>query len=256
MGSIAVSAVRIPIFHRRDAYAPPNFTSTQPRRLPRLNTRCHPAHLLRATLQTFVKKRLTLPRLILLTVTYNPPVTEKNTLISESTPFTSRKFRVVRRTVATADGRPRDIDIIRHPGAVVILPLLSDDEIVMIRNFRYTLDRDVWELPAGTLDVPGESSLAAARRELEEEAGYRAQRLEALCVMHASPGFLDEQIEAFVATDLARTQQALEPTERITVETVKLHDALEMCQRGDITDAKTQVALFQWRLQRDMKAEH
>jgi len=182
-------------------------------------------------------------------------VTDLSPPISESTLYTGRKFRVVRREVPTPDGRTTGVDIIRHPGAVVILPLLSDDEIIMIRNFRYTLDREVWELPAGTLDVAGEPSIDAAARELEEEAGYRANRIAPLCEMHPSPGFLDERIEAFVATDLQRTQQRLEPTERIIVETVNWSDAVAMCRAGDITDAKTQVALFQWQLQRDNKAE-
>ncbi len=167
---------------------------------------------------------------------------------SESTLYTGRKFRVVRRDVHTSEGRTRGVDIIRHPGAVVILPLLSDDEIIMIRNFRYTLDRDVWELPAGTLDVAGEPPIDAAARELAEEAGYRANRLVPLCAMHPSPGFLDERIEAFVATGLQQTRQQLEPIERITVEAVKWSDAIEMCRTGEITDAKTQVALFQWQL--------
>ncbi len=186
---------------------------------------------------------------------YNPRVNDQPSTASESTQYTGRKFRVVRRDVPTTCGRTKSVDLVRHPGAVVILPLLSDDEIIMIRNFRYTLDRDVWELPAGTLDVAGEPIIEAAARELEEEAGYRAGRLAPLCVIHPSPGMLDERIEAFVATGLQQTRQQLEPTERITVENVKWCDAIEMCRSGEITDAKTQVALFQWQMQREGKAE-
>lgn len=187
-------------------------------------------------------------RLDLVLAGYNPRMTARQFDAAERLIHEGAKFNLVRRRIETTSNGTVEIDLVRHPGAVVILPLISDDEIVMIRNYRYTVGTELWELPAGTLDVDGEPTIDAARRELEEETGYRASRIEPLCVMYPSPGFIDERIEAFVARDLTTTKQQLEPTERIRVERVSTNDAIDMCRKGIITDAKTQVALFQWRL--------
>jgi len=120
----------------------------------------------------------------------------------------------------------------------------------MIRQWRPAIDRELWELPAGTLDVPGEDPKAAAERELEEEAGYRSDRLEWLCRFYPSPGFMTELIEAYVAHDLKATRQALEPTERIVAEAKPVSEALEMVRDGRIVDAKTLIVLMRWDLER------
>jgi ADP-ribose pyrophosphatase len=120
----------------------------------------------------------------------------------------------------------------------------------MIRNTRPSIERELWELPAGTLDKEGESFAEAAARELEEETGYKAGKLELLCTFYSSPGFLTEVLHAYVATDLKRTRQQLEPTERIIVEEVELSAAVEMALDGRITDGKTMIALFHWELRR------
>ncbi len=161
-----------------------------------------------------------------------------------------RKFEVVRQPVRTADGQEHWHEIIHHPGAVVILPILTDGRCVMIRNFRPAVGRELWELPAGTLDVPGEQPEAAARRELEEETGYRAGRLTPLCMFYSSPGILDELLRAFVATELTETMQNLEPTEQIRVEPVDFAEALVMIRRGRIVDGKTIVTLLRWDMKR------
>src|SRR5262245_16803471 len=98
--------------------------------------------------------------------------------------LSTRKFTVNRKLLTGSDGRPHDYDYIVHPGAVVILPLLDGNQCVLIRNYRPAIGRELWELPAGTLDVPGEPLEAAAARELEEETGYRAARLEKLCYFY------------------------------------------------------------------------
>ncbi|MBK8268964.1 MAG: NUDIX hydrolase [Planctomycetes bacterium] len=158
----------------------------------------------------------------------------------------TRKFTVVRKQVRASDGSTRDIDVVRHPGAVVVLPLLSADEVLMIRNFRHTLDRELWELPAGTLDEPGESPIDAAARELEEETGYRAGRIDPLGEFYPSPGFLNELIHAYVATDLTKTEQRLEPLEMIHVETVARDEAVRMAYDGRLLDAKSIITLLRW----------
>lgn len=157
-----------------------------------------------------------------------------------------RKFDVVRRPVTGADGRSHDCEFVVHPGAVVILPLLDPDRVVMIRNHRPAVGQELWELPAGTLDVPGESPDKAAARELEEETGYRAGALSPLCEFYASPGIMTEKMIAYVARDLTKTAQRLEPTERIRVEILSLTDALGLIRDGRIVDAKTMVTLLRW----------
>lgn len=163
----------------------------------------------------------------------------------------SRKFEVVRRTVEGREGPVRDFDYVVHPGAAVVLPLVKDDEIIMLRQFRPAIDRQLWELPAGTLDVAGESPEAAALRELEEEAGLRAGRLEPMCEFYPSPGILTELIRAFVARELTETAQRLGPGERITVERMPLETAIDRVRDGGIVDAKTIITLLRWDMERE-----
>ncbi|MBN2563664.1 MAG: NUDIX hydrolase [Phycisphaerae bacterium] len=165
-----------------------------------------------------------------------------------------RKFEVLRQPVRTTDGRQRAYEIVAHLGSVVILPLLDDGRCVMIRNFRPAVDRELWELPAGTLDKPGELPEPAARRELEEETGYRAEKLIPLCEFYSSPGFLTELLRAYVATGLTMTEQHLEPTERIRVEPIDFADALAMVRDGRIVDAKTIVTLLRWDMEQRASA--
>ncbi len=161
-----------------------------------------------------------------------------------------RRFDVVRRPVTGSDGRPHYHEIVRHPGSVVILPLIDADQCLMIRQYRPAIDREIWELPAGTLDIPGEDPAAAAARELEEETGHRAARIEPLCEFYSAPGILDELLRAYVAHDLTATAQALEPTERIEVEPTPIDRALSMIRDGRIVDAKTMVTLLCWDMRR------
>jgi len=160
--------------------------------------------------------------------------------------FECRKFKVVGRPVRTRDGRTVRREIIVHPGAVVILPILADGRFVLIRVLRHTLDRELLELPAGTLDHAGEEPLAAAHRELEEETGYRAGRIQPLCEFYPSPGVMTELIRAYVATDLTKTAQNLDETEQIRVEIMSPQAALTALDCGEIKDAKTMITLLRW----------
>lgn len=158
--------------------------------------------------------------------------------------LTCKKFKVVARDIRVRDGRVVRREIIDHPGAVVILPILDDGRFVMARVFRHTLDHELLELPAGTLDQPGELPEIAAGRELEEETGYQAGQIRPLCRFFPSPGVMTELIRAYVATDLRKTAQRLEETEQIRVELMQPADALAAIDRGEIMDAKTIITLL------------
>jgi ADP-ribose pyrophosphatase len=133
-------------------------------------------------------------------------------------------------------------ELVVHPGAVVVLPLLLPTDVVMIHNYRFAVDAELLELPAGTLEPP-EPPLDCAARELEEETGYRAGRLEPLAQFYTSPGFTDEHMYVFLATELVLTQSRPDATEQIRVELMPLADALDATADGRIVDGKTIAAL-------------
>lgn len=157
----------------------------------------------------------------------------------------TRKFRVEERIEVMPDGSCRARAIVVHPGAAVVLPLLQDDQqrVLLIRNHRLAAGGPLWELPAGTLE-PGETPERCAARELVEETGHRAGRLRPLLRLFSSPGFCDEQLHVFVATELQPAEQALDEAERIEVHPLPLREALAMVGDGRIVDAKTVAALL------------
>lgn len=140
-------------------------------------------------------------------------------------------------------GGRRTRAVIRHPGAVVIIPMVDEDRVCLIRNFRVAIGRPLLELPAGTL-VPGEDLLHAADRELIEETGYRAGRWQPLPSFWVSPGILDERMHLFLATALEAGPPAREPGEEIENVVVDWEEALAMVRQGDIEDAKTLIGLL------------
>lgn len=164
------------------------------------------------------------------------------------------RFRVVRVEQTCRDGSRRTREIVEHPGSVVIVPLVGADAICLIRNSRIAVGSTLWELPAGTLDR--EEPLAeAARRELEEETGYRAAVIEELPGLWMSPGILRERMHVFVARDLTPGPQALEPGETIDAHVVPWNDAVAMCLDGRIDDAKSVAAILRLAMQRATPAE-
>lgn len=133
--------------------------------------------------------------------------------------------------------------VIRHPGGVGVLPLHDDGTVTLIRQLRPSVDRFLLEIPAGRID-PGEDPLRCGFRELAEETGLAASRMESLGVMHSSPGVFDEQIHLYLATGLVQGQAEPEHYEDIEVVRIPLPEALKMATVGEITDSKTMVALF------------
>lgn len=148
------------------------------------------------------------------------------------------RFDVERVTLSGRDGESYTREVVRHPGAVTVLPVRDDGRLVMIRNARFTVDETLWEFPAGTREAD-EEPRETAFRELEEEAGYTAGRLEEMPGFYLAPGTTDEFMWVFVATGLRERTQRLDATEEITVTSVTKERFLEMVRAGDIRDAKT-----------------
>lgn len=140
-------------------------------------------------------------------------------------------------------GRSITREVVRHPGAVVVVPQLGLDRVVLLKNYRIAIDEHLWELPAGTLE-PNESPLDAAVRELEEETGYRPGRIEPMGEFFTSPGFCDELIHLFATQELTFVGQRLEPHEQIEAHDFGWSEVLAMIDDGRIKDAKTIAGLW------------
>lgn len=137
-------------------------------------------------------------------------------------------------------------EIAHHPGGAVVVPLLDDGRVLLIRQLRYPLGVHIFELPAGKLD-PGEDPRACASRELREETGYVASRIEKLTTIYTTPGFCDEKLHIFLATQLAESPDGHQREEgelTMTVHPTPIEEAIAMVERGDINDAKTIVGLL------------
>jgi len=152
--------------------------------------------------------------------------------------LTTPRFAVERREFPHPKAGVVRRELVVHPGAVVILPILNDESAVLIHNYRFAVGSELLELPAGTLEA-GEEPIDCAARELEEETGYAADRIEPLVTFYTSPGFTDERMHAFVATGLTRTAQRLDATEQIRAVTMPLADTLAATRDGRIVDGKT-----------------
>ncbi len=155
------------------------------------------------------------------------------------------RFDVRQVSIPTKEtGQPAKVrELIVHPGAVVILPLLGDGQVALIRNRRWAVGEELWELPAGTLEPPEPPDQCAAR-ELVEETGYQAGKLTHLTDFYSCPGFCTELLHAFLATDLTHVGPQLEETEQIIVEPTRWSRVLDMIRTGLIRDGKTIATLL------------
>jgi ADP-ribose pyrophosphatase len=159
--------------------------------------------------------------------------------------YANRWIRVREDVAVMPDGRRTLYGVIECRPAVGVLAFVDPHTIVLVGQYRYVARAFLWEIPTGAMDE-GESEVAAAQRELAEEAGYRAARLEKLGTFDTSKSVMDETAHLYVATGLTRVEQAGDETEFIEVTRVPFDQALAMVDRGEIRDGMTIVAILQW----------
>ncbi len=174
------------------------------------------------------------------------PSNRKAEVLSSKVSFQGKVFSVTTDTVTEPGGVTSTRDVIRHNGSVVVLAVdtsvdASDPTILLERQYRHAAGQFLLELPAGRIE-PGEAPLAAAKRELIEETGYRARRWSRLVRYYASPGFLAETMQIFLAEDIRAGIAQPEPDEKISLLHVPLSELLKMIERGKILDGKTIIA--------------
>ena len=156
--------------------------------------------------------------------------------------YQGRSIAVWQEQTTLPNGAVADLDIVRHPGASAVVPFEDDGRVLMLRQYRHAAGGTIWEVPAGKLD--GDTPERCAAKELEEEAGRRAGRLEKLGWIWTTPGFTDEKIHLFAAFDLTEVPHAREEHEVIEVVPMPLEEALALIWRGELTDAKSALALI------------
>ncbi len=174
----------------------------------------------------------------------NPPIELKQ--IRRDVLYRGRIFDLFVDQVEYPSGNRSVREIAHHPGGAVTVPLLDDGRVILVRQLRYPLGRHILELPAGKLN-PGEDPAIAAARELEEETGWVAGRLQKLTSIYTTPGFCDEELHLYLATGLTPSPDGHRREEgefTMTVEMIPLAEALAMVGRGELKDGKTIVGLL------------
>jgi ADP-ribose pyrophosphatase len=162
-------------------------------------------------------------------------------LIKSEIVYPGRAFTIRRDHLRTPDGHETKFDIVEHHGSVIIVPLDTDGSLLFVRQYRHAAGLDLLELPAGTLDE-GEAPEACAGREVREETGMAAGRLEHLGGFYLAPGYSTEYMHVYLATDLRYDPLEADADEFLSVERIPVAEALAMAMRGDIPDAKSLAA--------------
>lgn len=165
------------------------------------------------------------------------------TTIASKTVFRGRLLHVFRDHVCLPDGRESTREYLKHPGAVVILPLFDNGDVLLERQHRYPLHRDFIEFPAGKID-PGESDLLCARRELEEETGYAAQEWREVTTIYPCIGYSDERLAFYLARGLEPGKHGRDHDEFLEVFRLPFSDAMDWVKSGKICETKTVIGLF------------
>lgn len=157
--------------------------------------------------------------------------------------YDGKILQLVIEEVRLPNGGEATLEMIRHPGASAVVALTDNLEVLLVRQYRHATGDWLLEVPAGKLD-PGEEPQTCARREMEEETGYRAGDLKSLGWIWTTPGFTDEKIWLYLGTGLEKTQQNLQGDEDLRVERLLFSEAVRMAQEGGITDGKSICALL------------
>ena len=170
------------------------------------------------------------------------------TLISARRAYSGKVIDVDVDTVRFPNGKTGELEMVRHPGASAVVPFLTDPhgddpQIMLIKQFRHAADGFIYEIPAGKLDGD-EDPKVCAERELREETGCSAGRIEHLCTFYTTPGFTDERIHAFMAYELTRGDSAQEQDEFMSMEPMPMSRVLEMIRSGELNDAKSALAIL------------
>lgn len=167
----------------------------------------------------------------------------KESQVDSEVAYEGHFLKVQRDTVRLPDGKQSKREYIRHPGAVVVLPLMGDGSVLLERQYRYPLQRVFIEFPAGKID-PDEDPLACAKRELIEETGYTAAEWQFVCTIHNAIAYSDEHLDIFIARGLIAGERKLDEGEFLETFTATIPEMLEWVRTGTITDVKTVIGAF------------
>lgn len=177
----------------------------------------------------------------------------KTKLVDRKEVYKGKVFSVAEDTIEFEDGHLAKWELVLHKGASAVIPFTDEGEVILVKQYRNAEDGMVLEIPAGKLEV-GEDPMACARRELEEEIGYRAREIKKICAMYSAIGFSNEKLHLYQATGLIKTAQKLDEDEFIQIEKYPLEVVVQMIEAGKIQDGKTIVAILSAYLEQ-MKAQ-
>lgn len=172
----------------------------------------------------------------------------KETFVSREEIFDGYIVHLVRDTVELPNGAKATREVALHHGAVCVVPVTDEGEIIMERQFRYPFDKVLWEIPAGKLDRDEFDHLEAAKRELREETGYTAEKYICIGDIYPSPAILSESIRMYIATGLKKGDQELDEDEFLEIVKIPFDKVVDMILSGEITDGKTQTAVLKAKL--------
>lgn len=167
----------------------------------------------------------------------------KSEVLGRRSVFRGKVLHLDVESIRLPNGETCDLEIIRHQGAAAVLPVDADGNVILVRQYRHATGEWLLEVPAGKLDA-GESPQECAGRELEEETGFKAGRLHPLGWIWTTPGFCDERIWLYLATDLQTGRQQLEADELLSIESLPLAEAQRLALNGDMTDSKTAITVL------------
>jgi ADP-ribose pyrophosphatase len=166
-------------------------------------------------------------------------------IISSREVLKNKLFTVVEEVARDPSGFEIHRFIVRHPGSAVMMPVDNRDRVLLVKQFRLPAKRELWELPAGRLD-PGESPLRAAKRELREETGYTAKKWVKVASFWATPGYVDERMNLFLALDLTQGEQQPMDDERIDIRWFSKAELGDLIKAGKVRDGKTIIGYYLW----------